>query len=299
MLNTKLLLSIVISLIVSVSFAQKQEFYTVTAHSGLSLRKEPSLKADKITLLSFNKEVHLVERTNIALKVTDKGVLLSGYWAKVETLDGYKGYVFDAYLFKRNSTTENLYLCEGDNTRCKTKITSKNFDLVIYNYLLEGSDIEQKIDHDTLAVYEYVFNSLGDKLIEIFPNTPTDSVAIYHTLYESINELPPNHNVGDEWYANRVVWEGQEEMKRIARKGYLFRIPDTDYEGQENYRLQKMELRDTLVILESEFSRRATLVYKNKPCTYLINKIILKIVLFNNGKEIDVKYLDVTLSYGC
>jgi hypothetical protein len=129
----KIFLSLILSFFVLSSVAQKQELFTAIAHSGLSLRNKPSLKSDKIALLRFNQEVKLLERTSIALTITDNGKQITGYWVKVETLDGLKGYAFDAYLLERNTTIKNIYLCEDGDHGCQTKLTFSNFDLVLYN----------------------------------------------------------------------------------------------------------------------------------------------------------------------
>lgn len=297
----KIILSLIFSFFVLSSIAQKQELFTVIAHSGLSLRKEPALNSKKIALLRFNQEVKLLKCTNIALSIRDEAKHINGYWVKVETLKGLVGYVFDAYLLERNTSIKDIYICENGENSCQSQFSFKNFDVVIYNYLVEEHDEGHQLRNDTLFVYEYVFNSLGDKLIEVFPKTTIDSVGIYYTYGESILEIyKPADNVSDDdWYKNRVKWYGHEEMKRLHNKGLFFRVPDTDYEGQEEFRQQQMELRDTMVVKEGEFEQIATLVYQDKACIYMIEKIILKIVLFKEGKEIGTKYIDVILSYGC
>ncbi len=60
-----------------------------------------------------------------------------------------------------------------------------------------------------------------------------------------------------------------------------------------------MNLRDTLIDLSGESWNVATLIYKDKPCTYGISPVILKIVLFEGNKQIDAKYIKIDLSYGC
>lgn len=98
----KLIKFIVFScLLFQTSLALAQPLY-VTAKSGLILREQPNLKADRISKLAYATQVFYLDASGIELSIVDEGKLITGEWIKISTYTAegneISGYVFDGYL---------------------------------------------------------------------------------------------------------------------------------------------------------------------------------------------------------
>ncbi len=83
---------------------KKDNFYYVTAKSGLRQRYRPFATSDTLSLLKYGTKVKLLNETNFKFQVSENGELLKGHWVQIEANDGFKNtytsYVFDGYLTK-------------------------------------------------------------------------------------------------------------------------------------------------------------------------------------------------------
>jgi hypothetical protein len=77
--------------------------YYVSTVSGLSVRESPGLNGKLIDLLPYNKEVQILERSDLSLEIG----YLSGHWVKIQYASDEdeksikQGWVFDGYLSDR------------------------------------------------------------------------------------------------------------------------------------------------------------------------------------------------------
>jgi len=95
-------------------------------------------------------------------------------------------------------------------------------------------------------------------------------------------------------------WEGSSPLKKLSLLGQIALFPKIEYEKIENYRQLNLKLRDTIVHYPGEMGgTTATMSYHGKPCMHLISDVILKIVLHHSNGTVEIKYLEVNLSYGC
>lgn len=85
---------IIVLLISNNSFSQHDLSFTITAPSGLSLRKAPSLKSNRIMIIPFGEKVRSQAIKAIRLDTIDN---VAGAWHLVQ-YKNFKGYVFNAYL---------------------------------------------------------------------------------------------------------------------------------------------------------------------------------------------------------
>lgn len=267
-----------------------QTYYTVVAKSGLLIRKGPSVNDEKIERLKAGTHLKLLKDTNIPLSIKDDGKTITANWFQVKTKDSAMGYVFSGYLVKNKTIPREGVECDTLQP-CDTKIKSEFFDITFYNY-----QIEEEVSHktDSINVFEYVFNDLSNKVIYIQPKQKGDKVDLHYSYKEEINEL---YN-GDEGY-NYASWTCIDDFKPLTGNRNFFVFNDIDYEGQEEFRQKQLKLRDTSVYSGGEIPVEATLIYKNKPCTYFITEVILKVVIKRNNKAVETKYINIVLSYGC
>jgi len=155
---------------------------------------------------------------------------------------------------------------------------------------------------DTLFYFEYVFNDLSEKLLQIIPEQEGDRIEVFFTRNEIITEQYDRKGGSDfdweKWAKERVSWQGNAGFEKVEGKNDFFRIPGVQWDLYEKRLKKRMGLRDTMVIIEGEYDDVATVVYKEKVCGYSIDRVIIKVVVHRGGKQI-VRYLDVGLSYGC
>lgn len=277
--------------------ANAQEYFSVIAENGLSIRKEPDLKSEKIGKLKVGQDVALINKSGKLLTVKDGNKLISGEWYEVES--NPKGFVFSGYLLKKSEKPRNATDCKED-LPCYSNISFEKFELYIYNYQIEENILKKK---DTIQVYEYVFNEIGDKLLQIVPKNKKDSISVSYSVFENINEQFDYRKTKnfdfDNWKKTKVSWKGKEPFIELKNNLNFFRIPKTEYEEKEKLRKQKFKLKDTLVDLSTESDNIATLIYKGKASTYGLGPVIIRIDIYSeNGKKYE-KFLVVNLSYGC
>ncbi len=280
-----------------------QQLYGVIAKNGLVVRDAPSIEGERIAKIPMAHYVWGIKKTNNTLTINDNHKKIEGHWMEVEFNGNSTGYVFDGYLIPVDSTWQGQDIECDPNLLCNSTFSFDDFDLIVYNYQIEE---EVTMAGDTILCYEVVFNEIGSKIIEIIPRIKIDSVQVLSTVTESIFEqydYTIHANMTDEefekWNDTKAEWHGQEEFEPLIRKRNYFAIPETPYERQEEFRQQKMGLRDTLVDRSGESWNVATLIYEEKPCLYIINDVVLKVILFKNGVAIEEKVIVVNLSYGC
>jgi len=280
-----------------------QQLYSVIAKNGLVVRDAPSTTGERVGKIPMAKYVWELEKTQIALSIKDGEERIRGNWMKVEFNGNLTGYVFDGYLMPVDSTWQGQDIGCDSGILCNSSFLFDNFEMIIYNYQTEG---EESNEGDSLFCYETVFNEVGSKVMEITPNIDVDSIQVLTTVVESITEQYDymsqeewNEEKYNNWELNKVTWEGHEDFVPMLQKRNYFAIPETPYESQEEFRKQKMSLRDTLVDRSGESWNVATMVFHEKPCLYVITDVMFKVILFKNGKAIEEKIIVINLSYGC
>jgi hypothetical protein len=171
---------------------------------------------------------------------------------------------------------------------------------------------------DTLKLVEEVFNDLDTTLVQIIPKNKFATFKISISIKQIIHEQFDNREfITDEnmyskeyneaylnWEPTAVRWEGWTPYKEIKDSlSYYFRMPLlTTYDYIPEIK-KELDLRDTLVSMKNlgDYGGDdiANLVYKNKPCYFDIDKGILKIECFVDGKMVDRKFISIWFSSGC
>lgn len=142
-----------------------QEWYSVTARSGLSLRAEPGLSAERIGGIPFNAQLELLEPYRY-YEVTETIEGVSGYWAPVRYA-GQEGYVFSAYLkyghlfVEKGETVNNEYRIVVPGTR----YGSLNYDPNLHWYALVTT-IEEGLPTDLKLQKINPFVKFGPEITE-------------------------------------------------------------------------------------------------------------------------------------
>lgn len=280
--------------------AQGEGFADVIAKSGLWLRSEPNSESKKILKLPFRKEVELLANTHQAWTVVDNGKTIVGHWVLVSAGLDSLGYVFDGFLLKKERAENEGYeaFCDSEFSPCDTRVSSENYEWIIYNY---QSDLIEQIGKDSIEISEYVFNDIGDKLLEIKPKVLMDSVAVFYTFIERVDEFYNSEKIAwEDWEGQEhVSWAGHEDYRRLPMKGNFLRFPVIDYEGQEKRRKMLLSASDTIIDMSGESYNVATMIYKDVPCSYLLEKVAIKIISYPSNGVPDIKEYFIWLSYGC
>ena len=155
-------------LLLQSSFGFAQPLY-VTAKSGLILREQPDLKAQRITTLAYATQVFYLDATGIELSIVDEGEQITGEWIRIATsaAEGKEiyGYVFDGYLtteplskplkFDFGAVTlelEETYIYYDGPHEIKSDTVYLEMDLE-GNFFKTPFKIEQK-GFDTVSVYQ-------------------------------------------------------------------------------------------------------------------------------------------------
>lgn len=298
----ELKLFLVLSLFLAISIsAQAQTYATVIAPSGLSVRSKPSLQAERIGKLEFGNDVEIRETTDQKLEVKDGNKWVKGNWVRIRAKDGFTGYAFDGYLLTKPSKPERNGISCDDELPCDTRVKFDAFTAVIHSYQSERRQYPPT-SGDTLVYYEFVFNDISEKVLQIIPEQADDRIEVFFTRNETIIQQydrkgGPNFD-WDRWAKERVSWHGNAGYEKMEGKNNYFRIPGVQWSLYEKKLKERMGLRDTLVVIEGEYDDVATVVYKEKVCGYSINFVLIKVVIHRDGKQI-VRYLEMGLSYGC
>lgn len=120
----------------------------VIATSGLNLRSAPTLKSSIVKLVSYGREVQLVERKEFAKADTlliGGGRALTGSWLKV-SYRGYKGYMFSPFLAR----------IEGPNF--PTELVDNDFAL-----LMEGKNCNYNFQYRRDFNYTGIYKTVSGK----------------------------------------------------------------------------------------------------------------------------------------
>lgn len=276
---------------------EAQEFYSVIAENGLLIRSEPGLEADRIGKLSAGEDVEIIERTGKDLLIKEGDRNLRGEWFEIISEEDSTGYVFSGYLLAKE--TEDLYGC-NDRIPCNTNISFESFQVIIYNYQTQSNITRKK---DTIHTFEWGMNSIGDHLLHVIPNQDIDSMRVSFTVVETIEEQfnykEQTWEGVDKWKKEQVRWKGHEPFVELQNHSNFFRIPQINYNEQEQFRQEKMNLRDTMVNLSGESQNIATLIYKEKACRYHIPTALIKVILYFPERPAETRFLEVELAYGC
>ncbi|WP_308993873.1 SH3 domain-containing protein [Mariniflexile litorale] len=277
-----------------------QEYFSVIAENGLSIRNKPNLNSEKIGKLEVGKDILLIKKSGQKMSINDNNQLINGEWYEIEsTKENPKGYVFSGYLLEKKEQPNDINDCEKE-LPCYSSVSFENFDLKIYNYQIQKNITKKQ---DTIQVIEHVFNQIGDKLLQIIPKQKKDSIRVSYMVVENINEQYDYRKIKpseyDDWFKNRVKWKGQEPFVELKNNLNFYRIPKTEYEQKEILRKQNFKLKDTLVDLIGKSPNVATLIYKGKACTYGLGPVIIRIELYSENREKIIKFLVIDLSYGC
>lgn len=191
---------------------------------------------------------------------------------------------------------------------------TRSDDTTQFSVLNENGKLSYRVKVDTLKLVEDVFNDLSSILIKIIPKNKDDSFRISYSLKESMREqkdqgiynfqmfkskeeyLKANKN----WEKNRVSWDCWTENSFVPDSlNYYFRMPMIDLNAYEDAIKQRMGLRDTLVDFSGESDDIATVVYKNKPCYYGIERALLKIERLVGDKVKEKKMISIKFTSGC
>ena len=194
-------------LYISATFTFAQESYTVTAKSGLTIRKEPNPDGQKLGKLPYNAVVEVIETTDFALTITDEGKQLSGNWVKVSfanipevSSEDTTGFVFDGYLQKgKKNTSSNttndgrkleLYKLSGSIETPNGKV---GFVSLTDGYVFKDDDKSSLIAKEYLGEQEpkeHNYHELNDvyrgRFLKSLSIKETDSLFIYHFLSDAI-----------------------------------------------------------------------------------------------------------------
>lgn len=160
---------------------------------------------------------------------------------------------------------------------------------------------------DTLYLQEDISTQkMFGKQLSIIPlNTNKDvhfkvSVATDESLTQNLTLEKYN---GEDWYEDAQlvkIWQGISNYKELSDSAvYYFKVPPVEELTNIESLKTELSLRDTLVHYSGELSFDAEYVYKEKPCLYLIEGIIIKIEKYNQEKLIETKYIRTSILYGC
>ncbi len=147
-------------------FAHAQEYYHVTAKSGLNVRSNTDLTSKKIAKIPFGVVVEKIATTNIELSVKDEGKKVKGNWIKVKfynypyliSKNHKKGFVFDGFLkpmknkrlkIKIDSITKQVFLNLKNEQLKIEKVSEKIKDLDSIKVLLKSSVLWQRWHKDS------------------------------------------------------------------------------------------------------------------------------------------------------
>ena len=119
-----------------------QEYYFINAESGLNVRSESNLSSNKVAKIPFGTLIEKISDTDKYFTINDNGKKIKGQFVKIKYNNyGYlvneeteqferEGYVFDAYLKKRDN--KNIINSIEINKTEYFKLL-KNVDKIVYN----------------------------------------------------------------------------------------------------------------------------------------------------------------------
>ena len=147
------------------NYSSAQEYYHVTAKSGLNVRASTNLTSKKIAKIPFGVVVEKLENTTKELIITDDGKQLKGNWVKIK-YNNYnysisknkeksdtEGFVFDAFIkpmkrknlaIKIDTLTKEMFLELQEKHPSRKKVYQKIKDLATIKTLLKDRVLWQK-----------------------------------------------------------------------------------------------------------------------------------------------------------
>ncbi|UTW65479.1 SH3 domain-containing protein [bacterium SCSIO 12643] len=284
------LLIILISLHLNVN---AQEFYSVAAEHGLIIRQKADMTSPRIGKFLCGQDLKLIQKTDISVEVQDQNGTIKGHWYLMSSPSGYQGYLFSGYLLPKLESWQNGVTCEDEYIPCSTKLSTPNCALEIFNFEIEGQDHKP----DTFALYEAVFNEVGDKLLKVKPRKEFQNIEVYYTRVETLNAWETAKD------SNGIIpkWKGHDPFVKLEPfNQFFYRIPPTDYDNVREKRAQIMHLKRSPDWEESgEGGWFPRYIYKGQIVPYEIQSIILKIVTTDLDKNTSTEYIEIGLSYGC
>jgi len=270
-----------------------QDFYSVIAESGLVVRDKPDLNAERIGKFYCGQSLKLLENTGIDLQVNDNKKQILGKWFLVTSKSGLKGYVFSGYLLKMSDKWNIGFTCDSNLLVCSTKFSTGKNDFEIFNFQIEGQETKK----DTLLLYEAVFNEIGDKLLKIKSKKELKKIEVYYTRIETLNAWGNIKN------SDSIVpkWKGHKPFVKLkAVNNIFYRIPTTDYDKVRELTASKMKLKrspDWNEVGEGWWIPRY--MYKGVIAPYEIKSVLFKIITTDFNNQVETKYIEIGLSYGC
>lgn len=279
---------------------QAQDFYSVIAENGLIVRAKPNVKSERIGKFYCGEPVELIQKTNIKIEINDDGRKVEGNWylvvSKSREMSELKGYVFSGFLLKNNDAWNIGWGCNTDKIVCSAEFSTKNTDVTIYNFQLDGNEVENK-KKDTLVLYEAVFNEVGDKLLKIKPKKKYKKIEVYATVIETLNDWGETKN------EDGIVpkWNGSKPYTKLeATNNFYYRVPIIKYDKIREATAKKLNLERAPnwdEVGEGWWVPRYK--YKGLIVPYEIKSVLFKIITTDLNNKVAIDYVEIVLSYGC
>ncbi|WP_106792865.1 SH3 domain-containing protein [Aquimarina sp. Aq78] len=161
-------------------------FYYVTATSGLSVRRQPDINAEKISTLDYGTPVEIIEETDHAFQVKEDTKTIDGKWVLIysKEITTIKGYVFDGFL-----TTKNPMLYRLSNSDLKfidSYDGESDFDLDNYLTL----ELISKKTYEELKKNQKNSFTIREDTLEIKKNNGTITLPTSKGLITLTDEVP-------------------------------------------------------------------------------------------------------------
>jgi len=257
---------------------------------------------------------------------------------KNDFFDDWEKQPFKGTMHLDGSTDEQKMkeMLSGNDPSPDFQLKLPNYRFIIHNYGMEQSridysDPERSVDDekfkivvrdfndydlipinlkDTINLYENVFEDLSNKLIEIQPVNKDDVFKISASVSININEVWDtrvhtdwNEDIYRDWEKSSAKLHSMSNLKQLTDSAkYYFRMPVITelYEKDFDEIFRTENMRDTIVEYPGEYTRFATLVYKNQPCVFGIPYIVLCLErLDKSGRLQETRYIRIEFSYGC
>lgn len=261
------------------------------------------LPQDRIEKVKILKDGVLYQTIDPNEKVNTE--ILKGHEPASNLAIRFNDYLFTIFDYGTYQSAINFNT--GESTYYKAdsfynmQITIKDYN----NYYLSFPETQ-----DTIKLEEWTFNNLFNSLIKIEPISPKAdehfklSIALNESIWESFLTTGKDRwdeSVYEKWAANeQVKWDGTTRFYPIKDSAnYYYRVPEMESLTEFDELTQKLSLRDTLVVIPGEYDDVSTIVYKNKPCHFLVASGILKIEKYKGTEVKDTKYIKIEFSYGC
>lgn len=271
-----------------------QEFYSVIAENGLNVRNKPDLNSKLLGKFSCGEDLILLQKTDTELTLVDNEIEVTGYWYKMTSKTDLTGFVFSYYLLQKNESPVGRLNWNDQFGNNNTHLTTKNFDITIYNFQVEGFKEKHK---DTLILFEEVFNEIGDKLVRIEPQKNM-KIEVYYSYLETLN----NWGSAKDSIGYIPKWSDIAPYIKLKKhNNFFYRIPPTEYEKIRETTAKKMNLQRSPDWENSgEGYWYPRYIYKGIVVPYEIKSVLFKIVTTDsNTNKSETKHMEIILSHGC